>query len=61
VPPLDPSANVFTICDPSGGILVGINKPTWRLYDYNYNLTVFEERYNEVYFVGGNCGLLYAR
>jgi hypothetical protein len=61
VPPLDPSANVFTICDPSGGTLVGINKPTWRLYDYNYNLTVFEERYNEVYFVGGNCGLLYAR
>ena len=60
-PPLDPSAQFYTICDPSSGTIIGVNKPTWRIYDYNYNMTVFEERYNVVTFVGGNCGLMYAR
>ena len=59
-PPLDPSAQFLTICD-SCGNLIGVNKPTWRIYDYNYNMTVFEERYNVLTFVGGNCGLMYAR
>lgn len=61
VPPLDDQAQVLTICDPETGIPIGINKPTWRIYDYNYNLTVLEERYNVITFVGGNCGLMYAR
>jgi len=60
-PPLDPLAQVYTICDPSSGEIIGVNKPTWRIYDYNYNMTVFEERYNILTFVGGNCGLMYAR
>jgi len=60
-PPLDPEAQFYTICDPSSGDIIGVNKPTWRIYDYNYNLTVFEERYNILTFVGGNCGLMYAR
>tara|TARA_B110000285_G_scaffold192401_1_gene220773 strand:+ start:10134 stop:11807 length:1674 start_codon:yes stop_codon:yes gene_type:complete len=59
-PPLDPSAQFMTICD-SCGNLIGVNKPTWRIYDYNYNMTVHEERYNVLTFVGGNCGLMYAR
>ena len=60
-PPLDPSANFLTICDPETGVPIGVNKPTWRIYDYNYNLTIFEERFNMLTFVGGNCGLMYAR
>ncbi len=60
VPPLDASAQFYTICDPSGAI-VGVNKPSWRIFDYNYNLTIHEERYNILTFVGGNCGLMYAR
>ena len=60
-PPLDPSANFLTICDPETQVPVGVNKPTWRIYDYNYNLTVFEERFNMLTFLGGNCGLMYAR
>jgi hypothetical protein len=60
-PPLDPSANFLTICDPETNVPVGVNKPTWRIYDYNYNLTIFEERYNMLTFVGGTCGLMYAR
>lgn len=59
-PPFDPYAQVLTICDPNTGELVGINKPTWRIYDYNFNLYVMEERVNMVVFVGGNAGLLYA-
>jgi hypothetical protein len=59
-PPFDPMAQVLTICDPTTGDLVGINKPTWRIYDYNFNLYVMEERVNMVVFVGGNAGLLYA-
>ena len=60
VPSLDPYAQSLTICDPSSGQIIGINKPTWRIYNYNFNLVVFEERINMVTFVGGNCGLMYA-
>jgi hypothetical protein len=60
VPSLDPYAQSLTICDPETGNVIGINKPTWRIYDYNFNLVVFEERINVVTFVGGNCGLMYA-
>ncbi len=56
----DPSASFYTICDPSGNI-IGVNKPTWRIYNYNYDLTIHEERYNIITFVGGNAGLMYAR
>ena len=59
-PPVDPYAQVLTICDPTSGEIIGINKPTWRIYDYNYDLYVMEERVNMVIFVGGNAGLLYA-
>jgi len=59
-PPLDPSAQVLTICDASGGI-IGVNKPTWRIYDYNFDLTILEERYNVLTFSSGMAGLMYAR
>ena len=60
IPPLDPLAQSLAICDPQTGEIVAINKPTWRIYDYNFNLTLFEERINIVNFVGGNVGLMYA-
>ena len=59
-PPVDPYAQVLTICNPETGEIIGVNKPTWRIYDYNYDLYVIEERVNMVVFVGGNAGLLYA-
>jgi hypothetical protein len=59
-PPVDPYAQVLTICDPTTGDIVGINKPTWRIYDYNFNMYLIEERINMVIFVGGNAALLYA-
>jgi hypothetical protein len=62
-PPLDPSANFYTICDPNSdpSVPIGVNKPQWRIYQYNYDLTVLEERYNVLTFIGGNCALMYAR
>lgn len=60
IPVLDPLAQVLTICDPDSGEIIGVNKPTWRIYDYTYDLHFFEERINIVTFVGGNCGLMYA-
>lgn len=59
-PPADPYAQVLTICDPTTGQIIGINKPTWRIYDYNFNLYLMEERINMVTFIGGNAGLMYA-
>ena len=60
IPPLDPLAQSLTICDPETGNVIGVNKPTWRIYDYNFDLHLFEERINVVNFIGGNVGLLYA-
>ena len=61
VPPIDTAnSNITTIYDENGNP-IGINKVNWQLYEYNYNLTVFEERYNVISFIGGNCGLMYAR
>jgi hypothetical protein len=59
-PPTDPYAQVLTICNPDTGEVIGVNKPSWRIYEYNYDLYVMEERVNMVVFVGGNAGLLYA-
>jgi len=61
VPPLDPSAQTFTICDPSSGIPIAVNKPVWRIYDYNYDLYLMEERYNILMFESGNAGLMFSR
>jgi len=54
------NANYRVVCDVDGNP-IGINSTNWRLYDYTYNLTVFEERYNVISFISGNCGMLYAR
>jgi hypothetical protein len=61
IPEIDPVNSSFdVICDDEGGIL-GVRKSNWRLYEYNYNLTLFEERYNILSIIGGNCGMMYAR
>lgn len=61
VPPIDnKNSAVNIICDGDGNA-IGIQKMNWRLYEYNYNLVLFEERYNILSFIGGNCGMLYSR
>jgi len=59
LPPLDNTVQTTAFCD-STGTIIGINKPVWRTYNYNFDCTIFEERFNMITFVGGNCGLMYA-
>lgn len=59
-PKLDDSADTRVICDDNDN-LVGINKSVWDLYEYTYELTVLEERYNVLSFTSGNASLMYAR
>jgi len=60
LPVLDPNAQFYTICQ-NDDVQVGVNKPNWNIYKYNYDLVVLEERYNVLVFVGGNCSLMFAR
>ena len=61
VPPIDGvNSSYDIICDDSGNP-VGVRKSNWKLYQYNYNMTLFEERYNVLSFIGGNAGMMYAR
>ena len=60
-PPLNPETTFFqVVCDGDKNI-IGVTKPNSFLYKYNYDLTVFEERYNILSFMSGNASMLYAR
>lgn len=54
------SNNVDVMCDETGNI-IGVRKDIWTLNEYNYDLRVFEERYNSIEIQGGRIGLLIAR
>ena len=41
--------------------LIGVRKNLGALYKYNFDLRVFEERYNMIEILGGNISLLLAR
>lgn len=61
MPTIDYTDSMYRIaCDGSGNI-IGVTKQNWRLYEYSFNMTVFEERYNILSFIGGNCGMLLQR
>jgi len=61
VPPVDIGTSTFTVIYDAKGTPIGTTAPNWKIYEYNYNMKVFEERYNILSFVGGNCGMLYDR
>jgi hypothetical protein len=58
-PPLS-NKNLTIICDNNGNP-IGVNQNISNVYDYNYRLMLFEERYNILSFISGNSGMLYAR
>ena len=60
VPVLDPSANYTIICNEEG-TPIGVNKAPWSIYDYAFDLFVFEERYNILKFTSGNAALRFTR
>ena len=57
IPAANPYAQTLIICDPTTGETIGVNKPTWNIFEYNYNLVIYEERINFVQFISGNVGL----
>lgn len=61
VPLFDLQNYNYQITCNTDGQVIATSAPTWRLYEYSYNLRLFEERYNVLSFVGGYCGLLYAK
>jgi hypothetical protein len=61
LPTIDAANSSFRIICDDGGEAIAVSKQNWRLYEYSYNMKLFEERYNVLTFVGGNCGMLYAR
>ena len=71
-PPLDNMAQFSQICretftiDENGNEVrgsepIGVNKASWSIYAYTYDIHFMEERYNIVKFVGGNVGLAFSR
>ena len=59
-PPQREKVIMNTVIDACGNT-IGINKPTWRLFEYNYNLHVMEERYNILSFIAGMASLTFSR
>jgi len=61
-PPIDLSAvNFQVICDPVTNQIIGTTKEPTSIYSYNYNLHIYEERYNVLIFQSGVAELLYSR
>ena len=65
LPPLDPRAKTYVICDKDpvtgASMPIGVNKPTWNIFLYNYDLYVMEERYNILTIESGLGALMFAR
>jgi hypothetical protein len=65
VPPVNLDRVQYDVICNADGVVIATNSPgqggSWYMYEYNYNLVLFEERYNVLSFVGGYCGLMYAR
>ena len=60
-PPIDPTGSISEyICDLSNNP-IGFRKNISKLNSYNYDLVVFEERFNVVMIQSGRVGLLHAR
>ena len=60
-PPIDPeNNNMQVLCDDNGAI-IGVRKDNHNINKWNYDLRIWEERYNMVVIEGGRVGLLHAR
>lgn len=59
-PPINGAKNFNVLCDEDGNT-IGYRKDHFSINEYNFDLRVFEERYNVVYFRSGHVGLVYAK
>ena len=66
-PPINPEGKKFdVICsEPTennpGGVIIGVRKNAFELYDYTYDMRIYEFRYNIISIISGRIGLMYAR
>jgi hypothetical protein len=60
IPPNNPNATYTPICDADGNE-IGTRKNLWQLKEYNFDLRIFEERYNVLEIQSGMGGLKIAR
>ena len=61
VPPLSSTGvNTDVVCI-NGQEVAVVNNPSWMMYEYGFNMMVFEERYNVLSFIGGECGFQFSR
>jgi hypothetical protein len=60
-PPKESSGEVSISVFCEEDTLVGVRKKLSDLYEYNFDLRVFEERYNMIQILGGNISMLLAR
>tara|TARA_Y100000992_G_scaffold302656_3_gene278041 strand:+ start:4975 stop:6681 length:1707 start_codon:yes stop_codon:yes gene_type:complete len=61
-PPLDlSSVNFNTICDPITQEPIGVTKEPTSIFKYNYDLHIYEEKYNLLQFQSGTGDLVYSR
>jgi hypothetical protein len=61
MPTVDTANTTFRVICNDDGSPISVSKQNWRMYEYTFNMKLFEERYNILSFIGGNCGMLYAR
>jgi hypothetical protein len=61
IPQIDSTNSYYEIICNQDSQPAAVMKSNWRLYEYTYNLVLFEERYNILSFMSGNCGMMYAR
>ena len=59
-PPVSDQVLVTEICDSDTQLLLGLQKKNQHLYEYTYNLTIQEEKYNILSFINGNAALMYS-
>uniref|UniRef100_A0A6C0BVJ4 Major capsid protein N-terminal domain-containing protein n=1 Tax=viral metagenome TaxID=1070528 RepID=A0A6C0BVJ4_9ZZZZ len=59
-PPINGAKQFDVLCDEDGNV-IGYRKDAFNINEYNFDLRVFEERYNVVYFRSGHVGLVYAK
>jgi hypothetical protein len=57
--PRNPNVN-FDICDEEGNP-IGSSKRNYEVYEYTFDMSIFEERYNVINIESGTIGMLFAR
>jgi hypothetical protein len=59
--PSNSATRTISSCSDGTDTLQFSDMAIWSIYEYTFDLVVYEERYNVLSFIGGSCGMLYAR